>query len=49
MTNVIRKDSIAGIQENASVFVRKCMEMSRTSVDVYVASLIPISYCVYKG
>ncbi|KAL1862123.1 hypothetical protein Plec18170_000947 [Paecilomyces lecythidis] len=32
----MRKDSIASIQENTAAFVRKCMDTSGTSVDVYV-------------
>lgn len=34
----MRKDSIASIQKNAIEFIRKCMETSGTSVDVYVCS-----------
>ncbi|KAJ9307993.1 hypothetical protein DTO217A2_2487 [Paecilomyces variotii] len=36
LTNIMRKDSIASIQKNAIEFIRKCMETSGTSVDVYV-------------
>ena len=47
MTNVMKAKHLAAIHERAMAFVAQCVVAGQKSVDIYVSSLIALSYgCV---